>query len=311
MISTDELCERLGRRGLVVTEQTLDNDVHDHYLPGRPWDDWLLARATRLYRLRGLGLRGDVLRLLLFLHDGHGWVDVKPVTLKGLQKYNRATQVGIRETVRNPTPESLAFTAGDAADRQRRHLLNRLGKPETDPMQVRETTMGFIWGQGLFGKPLPQGSLETLGPLVQLFHPEAGEDEVKSGIGALEEILKFTGLTWKNFEELVGQCDEALAREAAREFWSMIRKVRRKVHESIRLHGDPYSSSNPLTLFGEWDTPRAVEFWKRMPERMTPAQMLGASLANSVVIVSFPRVVVEKMFAEMQAKDAPTSNESK
>lgn len=81
-----------------------------------------------------------------------------------MRKVIRMTQTGIRETVHNPTPQSLEFGAGDAADRQRQHLLKRLGKHETDPMQVRETTMGFIWGQGLFGKPLPQGSLETFGP---------------------------------------------------------------------------------------------------------------------------------------------------
>ena len=169
MITTSELLDRLGNRGLAVTEQMLDNDVRNGFLPGRPWGDWVLVRATRLYRLRRLGLRGDVLRLLLFLHDGYGWNGVKPVVLKGLQKLNRATQVGIRETVRNPTPQSLAFNAAEAADRQRQHLLNRLGKPKSDPVQVRETTMGLhLGGQGLFGKPLPQGSLETFGPLIQL-----------------------------------------------------------------------------------------------------------------------------------------------
>ena len=272
---TGELLDRLSDRGLAVTEQMLDNDVHDGFLAGRPWNDWVLVRATRLYRLRRLGLRGDVLRLLLFLRGGYGWNDVKPVALKGLQKLNRATQVGIRETVRDPTPQSLAFTAAEAADRQRQRLLNRLGKPENDPMQVRETTMAFIWGLGLFGKPLPQGSLETFGPLVQLFHPEASALDVRDGIRMLEELLRFTGLTWRNYEELVEQCDESLAQEAAREFWSSLRMLRRKVHESIRMLREPYRSSNLLTLFGEWGSPRAVEFWTKAPERMTPAQMLG------------------------------------
>jgi hypothetical protein len=308
MISTDELRDRLDRRGLVVTEQMLANDVHDRYLPSRPWDDWVLVRATRLYRLRRLGLRGDVLRLLLFLHDGYGWHDVKPVTLKGLQKLNRATQLGIRETARDPTPKSLEFLAEDAANAQRRHLLRRLGKPETDRMQVRETTMSFIWGQGLFGAPLPQGSLRTFEPLLHLFHPEASDEEIRTGIGAVEEFLRITGLTWKDYEWLVEQCEEPWAQEAARDVWTTLRTLRAKVHESMRVHGSPYHSSNPLTLFGEWGSPRADDFWKNMPERITPAQMLGQLLAMSIITTGYRPIMWA--FDVMQAFDAPTSNQS-
>ena len=308
-MTTGDLRERLAHRGLVVTEQMLDNDVHDNYLPKRPWDAWVLPRATRLYRLRRLGIRGQVLRLLLFLRDGYGWADVKPVTLKGLQKLNRATEVGIRETVRNPTPQSLAFSAAEAADAQRRHLLNRMGKPESDPMQVRETTMSFIWGLGLFGKPLPQGSLKTFEPLAHLFHPEASDDDVTTGINIFEEALKFAGLTWEDYETLVEQCDEACAKEAARDVWSTLLMLRRKVHESVRIHGDPLRSSNPLTLFGDWGSPQATEFWKSFPERITPAQMLGVLLATSIIAVSFPVVLLTKVLTQMQAMDTPTSNQ--
>jgi hypothetical protein len=100
-----------------------------------------------------------------------------------------------------------------------------------------------------------------------------------------------------------------LAQEAAREVWSSVRMLRRKAHESIQVHGDPYRSSNPLTLFGEWGSPRAVEFWTKAPGRMTPAQMLGALLAMHVIVVSFPEVLLHKLLEEMQATDTPTSND--
>jgi hypothetical protein len=279
----------------------LDNDVHDQYLPPRPWDPSILVRASRLYRLRRLGLRGDVLRQLLFLRDGWGWERVKPVVLKGLQKLTKANQVGIKEVVRNPTPSSLAFVAGEAADRQRRHLLTRLGKPEDSPLQVREATMGFIWGQGLFGAPLPQGSLRTFAPLFRGLYPELSEEDATLGVEFLEELFRFTGLTWKNYEELIEFADAAILVEAAERFWDTIRIFRARVHEGALAESRIAQSTNPLTFFGHWH--ETGDFWKKVPERITPAQVLGAYVAMCVVGACLPMVIGAKIIEMLQAPE--------
>lgn len=143
-----------------------------------------------------------------------------------------------------------------------------------------------------------------------MFHPEASGDDVRTGIRVLEELLKFTGLTWKNCEELVEQCDEPSAQVAAREVWSSLRMLRRTVHEAMRTTDSQLRSANPLALFGDWGSPRAVEFWARAPERMTPAQMLGALFAVHIIAVRFPEVGLQKLLEKMLANDVPTSNES-
>jgi hypothetical protein len=271
VITTDELIQRLSQRGLSATSTILDNDVHDGFLPGRPWEDWVLARATRLYRLRSFG-----------------------------------NQIGVRQTVRNPTPKSLEFSAAEAAERMRQNLLKRTGKPEDDPMQIRETTMAFIWGQGLFGESLPQGSLRTFAPIFHFFFPEATEDEVRAGVTFFEETLKFTGLTWKNFEELIEFADDDVATEALRGLWWTVRMLRHGVHDAARAERRPEQSTNPLTLFGHWA--QSGEFWKKLPERITPAQMLGGLIATCVIATCLPLVILAKLIDLLLAPGASTSN---
>src|SRR5262249_47481845 len=116
-MTTDKLLELLDKLGLNVTGEMLRQDTHDHYLPsptrrGRQkgdWPDWAVSRAVRLYRLRKLGLRGQVLKVFLFYRDkngdGWGWNEIRPICAKALRMLIKLNKRHINKYLRYPIEE--------------------------------------------------------------------------------------------------------------------------------------------------------------------------------------------------------------
>lgn len=271
-ITTDDVLGRLERRGLRVTRSMLAQDVRADYLPaptlaprgprqgvGRHWPQWAVWRAVYLYRLRKRGVQGDLLRMLLYLRDGWGWEQVQPLCLTGLEKALRAQGRGITSRVRRPapTPTNLDFLADKLA-----------ADESTSPTLAR-----FIWGMGLFGQPLPDGSLL---PFFEAFRTEFGVGSAEHG-RVVEQHLAHSGLTWARVLDLVRAADATQADAARRWFLASMRSFRGVYHGYLQLHGHRGQSANPLTLCG---LPRVSvqETFRSLPGRPTAAQLLAAQL---------------------------------
>src|SRR5207249_3401949 len=71
------------------------------------WESSAVLRAERLYRIRRLGPRGDLLRVLLFLRDGWGWERVREVCHEGLVKAVHAQASPVVRHLRGATPDGI------------------------------------------------------------------------------------------------------------------------------------------------------------------------------------------------------------
>ncbi len=314
VVSTDEVIQRLESLGLRVTKTMLDNDVHDHFLPPRPWPAWVMRRAERLYRLRRRGAKGDVLRVLLFVHDGKLWHTVRPVALAGLEKNIKANQVGIREVIRQPTRQGLETVLPDAIERHHQHLINRIGPENAGGVQTRSSTMGFAWGIGLFGKPLGGGSMKTLEPLMRAMNPDWDAETTTVGRELTEETFATLSLTWEKQLSIIESADEAIAATALPMFWRQIKNQRRFVREAALKDGKPGQCTNPLSMFGYFKQSLRDGFWEKMPERLTPAQMLAAQVGMTLMAMvsidsSLPGMAFKLWDALMaDAENSPEDN---
>ncbi len=300
------MLKRLGTRGLTVTKTMLDNDVRDKYLPSRPWESWVLNRASRLYRLRKLGLRGDLLRIFLFVHDGWGWDGIRSVVSESMKKNINATQTGIRETIREPNKRSLEFMLDEAVSKHHDHLISRLAERHRSEATTRSSTMAFVWGMGLFGEPLSGGSLESTAPLFRALYPTLNEDQALAHANVAEELMKFSGVTHKDMLELVDAADEDLAKAILPEFWTGIRQLRHMVHIAAIAEDRRGHATNPLSFFGYGKQAHKEDVWRKMlPQRFTAAQILATYLGSHVLAACLLWVIMGKVFETLSQASEP------
>lgn len=285
VVTTEKLLALLQERSLGhVTKTMLDNDIHDGFLPHRPWGPSIIPRATYLYRLRKRDVLGSTLKLMLFLRDGWGWESVKPTIREGIRKSVRSSQTGLRKVMRKPNkPQAIAFLLDNIAEAQRDLFAAKL--PESRAAEISATslkTLGFVFGMGLFGSPLDGGSLEQFIPIARALNQsdDATTNELRY---IVEAALSGEKMTWKKQMELLKEIDDDTAAEAVPGVRQFFHDIRRVVHKGACEEGRPEHSSNPLTLFGNWKRSRYDGFWRRIPQRITPAQMLGSVIGVSVL----------------------------
>jgi hypothetical protein len=202
--------------------------------------------------------------MLLFLRDGWGWEDVRPICETGLRKTMQIQKSPVTRRLRTPTPESVDFIIGDVA--------------EEGTVRSQELAR-FSWGIGLFGSPLSGGSLE---PLLTAFQAAYGVTVPTPAGEEAEQHIRDLGLTYERMGELVSAADYAEAERARQRFWMMVAWFRRLQQALLRAEGEREFSSNPLTFFGQ-SREEIQEMCRSLPGRPTPAQLLGAWFAMSLV----------------------------
>ncbi len=270
-LTTEELLGRLERRGLGVTRNMLGQDVKAGYLPelvmdprgpsggiGRWWEPWAAERAVYLYRLRRRGGSGDLLRVLLFLRDGRGWEDVKPICLTGLGKLIGAQGRRVTGRLRSPSPRAL------------HHLVEDFAEGEFASEQVAR----FVWGIGFFGLPLPGGSLR---PLLDTFRTVYELEAAPEVDHAAEQLVARVGRSWPDVLAMVEASDETEADAARHQLLSFFQWFRGRQHAYLVRHGQRGWSANPVTLFG-CPPDRLHALCRSLPGRPTPAQLLASWL---------------------------------
>lgn len=273
---TDQVLARLHARGLAVTRNMLGQDVKARYLPplamdprgprgiGRLWSPLAVERAIYLYRLRRRGVTGTLLRMFLFLRDGWGWEEVRPICETGLRKTIQVQKSPVTRRLRTPTPESVEFVLGEVIE---------------EGTVRSEELARFTWGMGMFGAPLAGGSLL---PLLNAFGA-AYRTSIPAALGEeAEQHIRNLGLTYEQMAALVGAADNARAERARQRFWMLMGSFRRLQWALLRAEGERGVSSNPLTLFGR-SREEMQELSRSLPGRPTAAQLLGAWFALSLV----------------------------
>jgi hypothetical protein len=287
--TTDALLERLARAGLDVTATMLADDVRAGYLPqremdprgpsggiGRYWDSWVLWRALYLYRLRARGARGQMLRVLLFLRDGWGWADVRPICVTGLRKVVRMNLSPVQRRLRRANPEAVTFLADELAAASATNL----------------QTFLFMWGVGLFGRPLEGGSLRHFFSVMQaalvLSEDLQTNGPVEQVLPRVEHFILQSGFTWERLIVVAEDADTELADQARRRFLMELQKWRRRLRILASEDEIPLRSTNPLTLCGHWGEELA-EGLRSSPGRITSAQGLAAALGTFLWLAHLER----------------------
>jgi hypothetical protein len=261
----------LHNLGLDVTDGMLKQDVRDGYLPhpeGRGpkpglWEPWAVRRAVYLYRLRRLGVTGDLLRVLLFLQDGRMWEGVRPIAEKGFRKIMHGTLIPARP-----------------------HRSNRRTRPfdaeEYGPgatvggvkVGLRAETAAFTWGMLLDGAPAAGG---TITPIITMMAQALGLPGDQKEAVVVERVLGQLGITRERLEQAAEQADERIANRARVSLRWLLRRIRRFVRGHMTREIGAPRSSNPLAMFG---VPRdqLAKGLRDFPGRLTPAQALAAWL---------------------------------
>lgn len=275
-ITTNELLRRLHARGLEVTSNMLGQDVKAGYLPplemeprgfsagiGRLWPPFSAERAVYLYRLRRRGAQGDLLRVLLFLRDGWGWEQVRPICERGMQKVLVAQTAPVRRHLRTVTPRNLSFITEDAAE----------------GLFQSNTLPAFVWGMNFFGEPLPGRSLQ---PFFAAFRTAYGHDVPESVDLEAEQLVRDSGLSNERLMATIHSADVEQVERARQRFGQLLRWLRSLQHALLINSGKPGNSSNPLTLCGRSKV-ELQEMGRSLPGRITPAQMLASFFALSLI----------------------------
>jgi hypothetical protein len=276
LLTTEQLTCRLNRAGLAVTTNMLKQDVRDGYLAHRVdsqdadgvrgWDTGAIRRAFYLYRLRKLGLKGDILRFFLFLRDGYGWERLKQVSLEGIRKAVQTDESYVRRRTRHITPTGL----------------NTLMEDLTAEAQISEPLARHVWGLGLFGKPLPGGSVRPL------FERLASTFDVAVDAGDItlvENRVVEAGLMWKDYEPIVLQADELTVEMARLAFWSQVHLWRRMFVRFFRKASPTERrgfSTNLLGLFG-MPQDEFSSYLRKQLRRPTLAQLIGCLFGGAII----------------------------
>lgn len=274
-LTTDHLLARLHARGLEVTRNMLGQDVKAGYLPplikdprgrrgiGRFWPPFAVERAIYLYRLRRRGVTGNLLCVLLFLRDGWGWAQVRPICETGVRKIQAVQTSPVRRHLRTVTPASLDFIVEDASE---------------GVFQSNELAR-FMWGMSFFGEPLSGGSLQ---PFFSAFRSVYGHDLSPDVDLEAERLIRASGLNNAQLLTIIQSADAAQVERARCHFHLFLRWLRRQQHAVLLASGEHAGSSNPLTLFGR-SRGELQEMGRSLPGRITPAQMLASFFALSLI----------------------------
>jgi hypothetical protein len=294
--TTGEVLDRLRRLGLQVTPTMIVDDTAAHYLPEREtvhlgrdgasgfWEPWMEWRAERLYRLRALhrrtrnGPSGDLLRLFLFFADRWGWEYVREACIKGYQISLRGATKGVGNRLRNRelTPENLFMYVEDIAGDQYR--------PQT-PNAAQIDRVKMMLGLLKFGIA-PDNNMGTIERFVDDLMPDDADP------AKLREHKAAAPLIWPmlNIGEadaikvLEGELSDSILKRAVWNFRVFMLHVRYGFRKKIFKGKDRPPSTNPLTIFGTAKHFRFQEGFRKMPIRITPAQIVGAQFAQALVI---------------------------
>lgn len=322
MLTTAQLLKRLSARGVAVESSRLHADVHDCYLPPPSlvgnglragvhglWPPWVLERATRLYRLRKRGVKGTVLKLILFMRDGWGWSSIQPTIIGAYRKAIRVSQIGLRELLHNPdVPADVSLVLEDASEMQRERLASRLAEPEASQIRVNPDTMGFVWGVGLFGQPVSGGTLQSLAPLVSYVDPTFSDGDAREGLRIVQQTMTDEGMTWDKRLAILKEMDEQQASRSMVALRFYIGSLRSALHKTARDNGSPGASTNPLTLYGHWEEAQAAGYWANIPGRVTPTQHLALTVGQSILANAMWEQPFGPMLDVMQAISDTLSN---
>lgn len=311
-LTTGQVLEALRRLGLDVTATHLDNDTRGGFLPKRPeldvvetgrgrsgrWEIWMVLRAERLYRYRRIkdangepALSGDVLRLLLFLHDGWGWSPrIRDAALRGLDKSIAATLKPVATYTKRYRDKTDITTA---------MMMHELHATPAEKFSIGMLATGEPLDDATL-KPLYDlakkvGLLDGLVPLNAMFAAFTGmkQDDAGAffaegiftvGLGSYFRSQSNSGGYAKLFRSAIQNLDDEAAKESVPVFCRFIRTVRSFIHrESIKENRAGFHT-NPLTMFGrrQRDVEQTLRE-KRFPRRITAAQMLALFFAISAV----------------------------
>jgi hypothetical protein len=250
-------------------------------------------RAERLYRLRALARRsgrgpsGDVLRLLLFFRDAWGWEFVKARCIEGYRIMVRQATRGVANRTRKKRldPDMLRLIAEDIAIDQYRPQI---------PTQAQIDRVKMTIGLVQFGCA-PDNALGTISDVLDVF---AQGDVEPAELAEWKTLMPLMGgladLSEGNLIELVDCVDDETLAEAVSDFRQNIFFIRRafrrkfgKSAEGTTLH------TNPFTFFGFASQPEFAQVFRKIPIRMTPAQLLGGNFATALAATHGLRTLPE------------------
>jgi hypothetical protein len=294
--TTGEVLDRLHRLGLVVTPTMIADDTAAHYLPERKtvhlgrdgatgqWELWMERRAERLYRLRALhrrtghGPTGDLLRLFLFFGDAWGWEYVRDTCIKGYRLNVRGATKGVANRVRGQelTLDNLWLFAEDIAEDQYRPQTPNVAQIDRVRMTLALLKCGIV----------PDGRMGTLERFVDDLMPADADPK------ELQEYKDSAPLMWsmlnlgevEAIEVLKGELNDRVLKRGIYNFRTFMLHLRYGFRRKVFKGKERPPSTNPLTAFGTAKHVRFQEAFRKMPIRMTPAQMIGAQLAQALVI---------------------------
>ncbi len=294
--TTGELLDQLRRLGLYVTPTMIADDTDAHYLPEREtahfgrdgasglWEPWMERRARRLYRLRalhrrtGTGPTGDLLRLYLFFADRWGWEHVRDACIKGYRINLRGATKGVGNRVRSQelTPENLWLFAEDIAEDQYRPQ-----KPNPGQIDRVKMTLGLL----KFGVA-PDGRMGTIERFVDDLMPDDADPlELREHKDAAPLVWSMLNVGEADaIKVLEGDPSDSTLKRAVWNFRVFMLHVRYAFRRKVFKGKDRPASTNPLTIFGVAKHFRLQEGFRKMPTRITPAQMLGAQFAHALVM---------------------------
>jgi hypothetical protein len=294
--TTGEVLDRLHRLGLCVTPDMIADDTAAHYLPERKtayrgrdgasglWEPWMERRAKRLYRLRALhrrtghGPTGDLLRLFLLFGDAWGWEHVRDTCIKGYRLNIRGATKGVANRVRGQelTLDNLWMFAEDIAEDQYRPQTPNAAQVDRVGMTLALLKCGIV----------PDGRMGTLERFVDDFMPADADPE------ELQRYKNTAPLMWsmlnlgevEAIEVLNGELNDRVLKRGIYNFRTFMLHVRYGFRKKVFTGKERPPSTNPLTAFGAAKHFRFQEAFRKMPMRMTPAQMVGAQFAQALVI---------------------------
>lgn len=295
--TTGEVVARLQRLGLPASVGSIARDTRDHYLPPREtehagrqgnsglWEPWKERRAERLYRLRALDRRtnrgpsGDVLRLLLLIHDGWGFEYVKQTCVEGYRRLARGATRGVDNRVRKGqlTLDNVPFYAEDIATDQYR---------PKEPSKEQVQRVAFTLNTMLFGVDTGSG-MGTLDDFMdELVQNDWGPEELAQWrlMGPLLRTILDPSVA--NVLRCAENAKPDTVARAAKEFRSDIYFIRRMFHAKFgRARDGGLLSSNPLTMLGGAAYIRLGDIVRNAPVRITPAQVLGGQFLIALAMV--------------------------
>jgi hypothetical protein len=289
MISTAELVKHMRSLGLRASAESLRQDVQRGLVsPGMPgyarpgkgvrarWTPMSVRRAIYLARLRLRKTNGHVLPLLAYLRDGWGWplisADVALAAERAVASDRRALKAKhIRDewdledaAAQGVGPADPSFIGAELAFRRYLLSMEWRGVPASDTTAIP------------FADLLARRIAAALGEEVD----QAEIAQASARAAQIEEVRRSWGMGPREIPEWL----RSMRRETAE-------RGRLRLREEVRIVrrlGRKFGVGNPTTLSGM--SPGDLwEFLRRNPGRPTPAQVLGAWLAQEIYTAELER----------------------